>query len=80
VFSDERDAGRVVESSRLGYCGYALLELAGPRLTITYSDELGNDLVREEWEIAAGTMHGKAALLKDDPGIHCYRELNRLAL
>ncbi len=79
VFSDERDAGRVVESSRLGYCGYALLELAGPKLTITYSDELGNDLVREEWEIAAGTMHGKAALLKDDPGIHRYRELNRLA-
>jgi Calcineurin-like phosphoesterase len=78
VFSDERFSNRIVRRSRLGYCGFAWLEFDGPTLTITYIDELGTELLEEEWRITAEGLRGNARLLLSDSNIHIYRNLNSL--
>jgi hypothetical protein len=80
VFSDERYSGRAVKGTKLGFCGYAMLELHGTTLTVTYRDEQGRDLLREVWESGEnGSVRGKAVeRLIDDPQFHCYGDLARL--
>jgi hypothetical protein len=48
VFLDDRPCTRVDEQ-RLGYCGFVLLELDGPRLTAQYRDHEGTLLLTETW-------------------------------
>ena len=53
VFFDQRRAGDL-EGEPIGYCGFALLSLAGPELRVSYIDEKGVKLVEEVW-----TMRGQ---------------------
>jgi len=48
VFLDDRPCTKVDEQ-RLGYCGFVLLELDGPRLTAEYRDHEGTLLLTETW-------------------------------
>jgi hypothetical protein len=60
VFVDERKAD-TVNGEPVGFCGYAVLNLKGPRLTITYKDERGVQLLEESWgdgtHMVMGTPH-----------------------
>lgn len=61
VFLDARhhlDVGH----TPVGYCGYAMLDLDGPTLTVRYLDEYHTLLVEERWTRAADGMHGAATL------------------
>ena len=49
VFYDARPVAKVKRDS-VGACGYAALELAGPKLTIRYGDQFGATLLVEEWD------------------------------
>jgi hypothetical protein len=62
VFYDDR---RDPESSAalqtpIGYCGFAVLRLDGPLLTVEYIDENGNLLLTESWNRSAGIPVGRA--------------------
>ncbi len=48
VFYDRRVAGSV-DSTEVGYCGFALLEFDRETLVIRYVEETGRVLVREKW-------------------------------
>ena len=48
VFVDQRKAAEV-DGEATGYCGNALLEFDGSTLAVRYRDELGGQLLVEEW-------------------------------
>ncbi|MEW6509900.1 MAG: metallophosphoesterase [Bacteroidota bacterium] len=60
VFYDSRVAA-TVEGDPIGYCGNGLLEFDGQRLVIRYIDEMGTELLVEEWKSGgrAGGATGK---------------------
>lgn len=81
VFSDERTRGSEDAAGKLGYCGFALLTLAGRVLAVTYIDETGQEILEEKWERTNEGIAGSArVLLTGAPGLHLYRDISRLAL
>jgi hypothetical protein len=83
VFSDQRSTGRAVKGKKLGYCGFARLDFRAERLTVTYIDENGVELVEETWTRQGGMLQGSAQLLKPLPeleGFQVYRPIADLAL
>ncbi|MFQ5943699.1 MAG: metallophosphoesterase family protein [Anaerolineales bacterium] len=48
VFYDRRVAGSV-ESTEVGYCGFAILEFQRESLVVSYVEETGKVLLRERW-------------------------------
>ena len=57
----------------IGYCGYALLDLSGPELTVTYGDETGATLLTERWtrrpDGCRGEISTASARLALPPGV-----------
>ena len=68
VFLDARQHGTVGDTP-IGFCGYAILTLDGPRLNVGYSDEEGTLLLEESWtqgsvgsaQVHVPTIDGRAA-------------------
>lgn len=84
VFSDERICAQSTNDidarKQLGYCGFAFLEFAGPKLTVSYYDEKKGtgSLLKETWiwnsksGKAQGKVEGGSELAKyqdGDPGV-----------
>jgi len=65
VFSDERRA-RFVDGDPIGYCGFALLRLDGPDLRLTYVDEMGTNLLEEQWVARPDGASGTVAFVSPD--------------
>jgi hypothetical protein len=67
VFVDHRQACEI-DGEPAGYCGHSLLEFAGPRVSVRYYDELGNELLVEEWRSGgrAGGAEGTVVSFSDD--------------
>jgi Calcineurin-like phosphoesterase len=60
VFYDARAVGRV-KGDPVGACGYAVIEFAGPKLTIQYGDQFGATLLVEEWDRTSDGARGRIA-------------------
>lgn len=55
---DTRYAGSL-DGVPIGYCGYALLDLSGPTLTVAHNDETGATLLTERWTQRSGGCYGE---------------------
>lgn len=60
VFYDGRAVAKV-KRDPVGACGYAALELSGPKLTIRYRDQFGLSLLVEEWVRTPDGARGRIA-------------------
>ncbi len=80
VFSDQRFACTSADGTRLGFCGFALLDFRAERLTVTYIDEKGKPLVREEWADQQGTLKGTAEVLEKSSEFELYRPIADLTI
>ncbi len=61
VFLDARQQSSV-GNTPIGYCGFALLDFAGPALTVRYVDERGVRLLEETWTRTPDGLRGTATL------------------
>ena len=77
VFADERQSGEI-DGEPVGFCGSALLEFRDAALVVRYYDELGAELLAEEW--ASGGRSGGAAgrVLNASPKMRWFRDPSEL--
>jgi len=70
VFYDDRLDGELSEIVRepVGYCGFAVLHLDGPKITIDYIDENNVLLLRESWNRAGTAPVG--SIIASDNDLH----------
>ncbi len=80
VFSDQRQAAATADGTRLGFCGFALLEFRSEQLVVTYVDENGQKLLKEKWINKGRTLTGSAELLNHEPGFEWYRPIEDLVI
>ena len=80
VFSDQRLAGTAADGSRIGFCGFALLDFRAEQLVVTYIDENSRRLLRETWVQKDGKLSGSAELMESSPGFELYRPLEDLVI
>ena len=80
VFSDQRLAGTAADGSRIGFCGFALLDFRAEQLVVTYIDENSRRLLQETWVQKDGKLSGSAELMESSPGFELYRPLEDLVI
>jgi len=77
AFADERKTGDI-DGEAVGYCGSALLEFNGATLAVRYYDELGEELLAEQWTSGGRGGGGVGKLLTASQKMRWFRDPSEL--
>lgn len=78
VFSDQRYARTLKHDTKVGLCGFALLQFQGQELVVTYKDELDHTLLQETWRQSGETLVGSVQLFETAPSFVRSRDIEDL--
>ncbi len=77
VFADERKAYEI-DGEAVGFCGSALLEFRDAALVVRYYDELGEELLAEEWTSGGRSGGAAGSVLNASPKMRWFRDPSEL--